>query len=109
MKVYCEHGALTPTLQALQRAGIGSWGGWCLSLAPYVTGTGGRDGATAAGGCSCCCHGRPRAKTLGRGGPFNSGDVSLAHDWTDRFVGKVSRYIVVFWVASRRSSPLTML
>jgi len=28
--------------------GIGSWGGWCLSLAPYVTVTGATDGATAS-------------------------------------------------------------
>jgi hypothetical protein len=34
--------------------GIGSWGGRCPSLAPYVTGTGAMDGATAAGGRSCC-------------------------------------------------------
>ena len=27
--------------------GIGSWSGRCLSLAPYVTGTGPTDGATA--------------------------------------------------------------
>jgi len=31
--------------------GSGSWGGRCLSMAPYVTGTGATRGATAAGGC----------------------------------------------------------
>ena len=36
------------------RCGIGSWAGRCLSLAPYVTLTGPTDGATAAGGRSCC-------------------------------------------------------
>jgi hypothetical protein len=30
---------------------VGSWGGWCLSMAPYVTGMGPTDGTTAAGGC----------------------------------------------------------
>jgi hypothetical protein len=30
--------------------GIGSWGGQCLSLAPYVTGTGATRGVGGAGG-----------------------------------------------------------
>ena len=30
---------------------VGSWGGWCLSMAEHVTVTGATDGATAAGGC----------------------------------------------------------
>jgi hypothetical protein len=33
---------------------VGSWGGQRPGLAPYVTGTGATDGATAAGGRSCC-------------------------------------------------------
>ncbi len=32
------------------RCGIGSWGGWCLSMGDYVTGLGAARGATAAGG-----------------------------------------------------------
>jgi len=31
-------------------AAVGSWGGWCLSLAPYVTGVGPTDAATAPPG-----------------------------------------------------------
>jgi len=34
--------------------GAGFWGGQCPSLAHYVTGMGPMDGATAAGGRSCC-------------------------------------------------------
>ena len=34
--------------------GIGSWGGWCLSLAPYVRGLGATRGTGGAGGGSCC-------------------------------------------------------
>jgi hypothetical protein len=36
------------------RCGIGSWGGRRPSTAPYVTGTGPKDGATASGKRSCC-------------------------------------------------------
>ena len=36
------------------RCGIGSWGGWRPSLAGYVTVTGPKPGAPAAGGRSCC-------------------------------------------------------
>ena len=38
--------------KAHQRCGIGSSGGRCLSLGDYVTVTGPRDGATAAGGAN---------------------------------------------------------
>ena len=38
--------------------GIGFWGGQCLSLGGYVTGMGPMDGATAAGGRSCCLSSR---------------------------------------------------
>ena len=43
---------------------VGSWGDGCLSMAPYVTLTGPNDGATVAGGRSCCLsapHVRPSA------------------------------------------------
>ena len=55
---------LTPTTNYLQRytadqgrfksCGSGFWGGQRPSLAHYVTGMGPMDGATAAGGRSCC-------------------------------------------------------
>jgi glycine/D-amino acid oxidase-like deaminating enzyme len=41
-----------------QRCGSGFWGGQRPSLAHYVTGMGPMDGATAAGGRSCCLSSR---------------------------------------------------
>ncbi len=44
----------------------GSWGGQRPSLAPYVTLTGPKDGATATGGRSCCLSSNLKtAKALG--------------------------------------------
>src|SRR5882724_7089224 len=45
---------MSPTPRTRQSCGSGFWGGQRPSLAHYVTGMGPMDGATAAGGRSCC-------------------------------------------------------
>lgn len=54
---------LTGARSSRRRCGIGSWGGECPGLAGYVTGTGRRPGAPAAGGRACC------VSSLGRDDP----------------------------------------
>src|SRR5882724_1112517 len=51
---------MSPTPRTRQSCGSGFWGGQRPSLAHYVTGMGPMDGATAAGGRSCCLSSSPR-------------------------------------------------